>query len=369
MNFIYFSRLSTEKGFDLVIGTFLKLISTDQKHNLYIFGEGPQKSLLQKIPKNNLVDLSKKGNETILNFLPTQNQIIFCGQKDYLNLISKILKKNIDYTLIPSKLIETFGLTALESIQNGVPILSPNKGGLADFVLAEHEIELNSEAISQKIASLSPPTPELREQLFKQGQLYSPKNWLTNFQKIAPLSTKKILIVSDFKQKFGGTEQHFYSAKKLLQSKYQVQILSFNKKPNILNLLKSIYNLSASRKIQQTIDDFQPDFIWCHSTLRYIGPKGLKTIKESKVKTAITIHDLGYFCSHPSKAESLQDIQNQKTSLSYKLKNTLLLRRLNKIVSSFDFIVVPNKFLLQIVKSEYNKQPILLPHFSENSND
>jgi glycosyltransferase involved in cell wall biosynthesis len=44
------------------------------------------------------------------------------------------------YMLMPSRFLETFGLSALEAISYGVPVIGYAKGGLAQFLLSEHAI-------------------------------------------------------------------------------------------------------------------------------------------------------------------------------------------------------------------------------------
>jgi len=48
-------------------------------------------------------------------------------------VIEKYLS-NIDYCLMPSEFLETFGLSALNALAWGIPVIGYRKGGMEKFV-------------------------------------------------------------------------------------------------------------------------------------------------------------------------------------------------------------------------------------------
>ena len=107
--FLYFGRLSKEKGLEDFIKT-LKKIKKD--FLFYIVGEGPE--------KNNLTKLVDKLN---LN-----EKIKFLGYKNKETELSKIIS-NAQFVVIPSLCQENCSLSILESMAHGKIVLAPRLGG------------------------------------------------------------------------------------------------------------------------------------------------------------------------------------------------------------------------------------------------
>jgi glycosyltransferase involved in cell wall biosynthesis len=361
LNFIYFGRLTSEKGFDLFLKGAIESINQNLNHCFWIFGKGP---IPMPLNQNCFVDYSKHSNKQLSKIDSIPNKILYFGQRDFHKVIQPILATKIDYSIVPSRFIETFGLTALESISNAVPVIGPAKGGLAQFILPEHSIQLNQESLLDLVKNLKKPSLTLKNSLIKLSQKYSPTNWLSNVKKIIPKGGKKILLINDFKETIGGTETHILQIQHLLElSGYQVEVIAFPGQPSKINMLKAIFNIKTNQKITKKILEFNPDLIWCHSVSRYIGPLGLNTLKKSKAKKIITIHDLGLFSNQPSKLEQITDIPKQKKKLSFKLKQTLLNNRIIKQINSFDLVLVPSPFILPIIKNSIKTKIQILPHF------
>ena len=85
---------------------------------------------------------------------------------------------------------------------------------------------------------------------------------------------KKILIISNKYQLFGGTEQVVNNEIKLLKKQgYSVELLEFDNNEikqyglieKILFLIKSIYNYESKQIIIKKIKTFNPDFIHLHN--------------------------------------------------------------------------------------------------------
>lgn len=108
---IYLGRLSPEKGVDILLDAMANLPDLELK----IAGDGPQRDTLQTIKRERHL-----------------NQVEFLGltvgeQKWRLVREARAL-------VVPSVWYETFGLSALESLAVGTPVVASNIGGLADIV-------------------------------------------------------------------------------------------------------------------------------------------------------------------------------------------------------------------------------------------
>jgi len=97
---LYIGRLAPEKNIDKLI----KLFDTIKNYNLVIIGYGPEEERLKYLAKDN-------------------NNIIFIGKKNHTELPYYYQLAKAHITLSES---ETFGLTLLESLSCGTPIIYPN---------------------------------------------------------------------------------------------------------------------------------------------------------------------------------------------------------------------------------------------------
>lgn len=111
---VYYGRLSKEKGVDVAVRA-LKLL--DEKENLLIVGEGPE--------KENLVKLVEKLN---LN-----SRIRFVGFKSGQEL-ENVLQKAKAIT-IPSVWYENMPYTSIESMALGKIVIASEIGGMADLII------------------------------------------------------------------------------------------------------------------------------------------------------------------------------------------------------------------------------------------
>jgi len=105
LGLLYYGRLEREKGFDALLEAVKILQDEKVKFELFIFGKGSLESeLLPLIGKN----------------------VHFFGFQP-LSRIKQYLE-NIDYCLMPSEFLETFGLSALNALSWGIPVIGYKKG-------------------------------------------------------------------------------------------------------------------------------------------------------------------------------------------------------------------------------------------------
>lgn len=114
-NLLYFGRIEHEKGIDILIKAFANLLIEFPFLNLHIVGDGNYKSFSHKICKE----------------LGAENNIIFYGWKEK-NEIQKIMSR-CDLCLLPSR-IESFGLTIVEAMAGGIPVISTKAGAIPEII-------------------------------------------------------------------------------------------------------------------------------------------------------------------------------------------------------------------------------------------
>ncbi|HLD28613.1 MAG TPA: glycosyltransferase family 4 protein [Patescibacteria group bacterium] len=111
---LYFGRLDESKGIDTLIKA---LADTDDKSiMLKIVGSGPMENDLKSLIRD----------------LDLNSRIELLGQKDKAQLIEII--SDCMFTVVPSRVHETFGLSALESMACGKPVIATSAGALDELV-------------------------------------------------------------------------------------------------------------------------------------------------------------------------------------------------------------------------------------------
>ncbi|NCN25245.1 glycosyltransferase family 1 protein [Candidatus Falkowbacteria bacterium CG10_big_fil_rev_8_21_14_0_10_37_14] len=116
--FLFFGRLDTEKGVDLLLKAFKQ--AKQQKLKLKIVGSGPE--------RKNLTNLVKE--------LSLQNRVEFIGPK-HSDELNKIIRGA--YTVVvPSRWYEVFGLVNLEAAVLGKLVIAADIGGIPEVISNGH---------------------------------------------------------------------------------------------------------------------------------------------------------------------------------------------------------------------------------------
>ena len=106
LGLLFLGRLESEKGFDLIFDFIDQYPNKELPFELYVFGTGSyEKGLMQ---------LAERFKE-----------IHFFGRKP-LSEVERYLE-NIDYCLMPSRFLETFGLSAINVLKRGIPVIGYQK--------------------------------------------------------------------------------------------------------------------------------------------------------------------------------------------------------------------------------------------------
>ena len=173
--FLYFGRLSQEKGIDLAITA----LSLNSKLNLKIVGRGPAKASLELLAKD----------------LKVEDRIEFIGWQEGDELSHLITQAQA--VLIPSRWLENFPLNALESLSLGTPIIAANIGGLPEIVNHQNGIIIKSEdaqALAKAMNKIANDQAAWnREEIKASAEIFSPDKNLQSILSIyQELIDKKI---------------------------------------------------------------------------------------------------------------------------------------------------------------------------------
>lgn len=170
---LYAGRLSKEKGTDYLLKSMVKVVEEYPKAKLLIAGDGKE--------RKNLENLSKK--------LKLKKNVKFLGwlSKEKLNK----LYTNIDFLVAPSIWQEPFGLTAVEAMIYGRPVIAFNVSGLKEIVENNKNgflVEvLNTEKLSEKILELLKDEKKLKyfsKNARKKAELFSDERFYKEIKKL-----------------------------------------------------------------------------------------------------------------------------------------------------------------------------------------
>jgi len=113
--FLYFGRLSHEKGVELLIKSFSEIKEQLPDWQLKIVGNGPERNKLE-------------------NFAKGEKQIEFLGEKRGNSKELKQIIANANLIVIPSLWPENFPYSVLESFALSKPVIAAKNGGLTELI-------------------------------------------------------------------------------------------------------------------------------------------------------------------------------------------------------------------------------------------
>jgi glycosyltransferase involved in cell wall biosynthesis len=120
-NFISVGRLHSDKRIDLLIEAFYKVFKETKDVSLYIFGDGPDRKVLEKM---------------ICQF-KLEDKVFLMGLADR-GAIAKTMSHSNCFVL-PSRL-ETFGVAYIEAMAMGLPVIAAKSGGPEGFINEQNGI-------------------------------------------------------------------------------------------------------------------------------------------------------------------------------------------------------------------------------------
>ena len=359
---LFYWRLEKEKWFDQLVLALQELNKRKVDFEIFIFWKWSLESDLLKVHDKNIHFFWWKPLDEIKKYLP-----------------------NIDYCLMPSEFLETFGLSALNALSRWVPVIWYKKWWLEPFIFQECNLFLakwNTTAerivsIVEKLAKKTNPErikdkEELEWKIKKLLPEYTEDAWYERFCELVKLSSwtntcpaklgvkdlrwntkdssakasewqnkKKILIVSDFINKAWWIETYIHDVKNLLESRWHGVILWWSTLPSWFKwkwkkrfgLVLFPFNFWSSSSLKRILEEEKPDIIWFNSLLRWLGPNVVKTAwkwrnrDKSECKFWMMYHDFGYFYPFPSELYHIEDCKTPLTMKNfvsaYKWKNPI----------------------------------------------
>lgn len=356
IQFIFFGRVTKEKGIDLILDTFSRLTNEwIVNWHLDIYGDGP------------LANQCKESAEKNAN-------ITHHGWANMETIKEKL--QDMDYCLMTSTILETFWKSALEAIKEWVPSIWYKKGWQAQFIdetLAISDVYTLYDICKNLIVDHIHPD---KESIKKQFLPYTKEKRITKIEEIF-WENKKILHVSDFISKIGGIEAYLWESKDVLEKNWHtVNLFGSKRKPNLFWMFVALWNFPNYFKLKRQLKK-KYDIVRFHSILRWLWHTIISWLQKESTKVFM-IHDLWYFHPYPSKLYTTDDIPQfslrwflskwvsikEKVLIIFKFLSLSLIKK--KLTKQIDMWLVPSPFLGDILHNSRHipKEKIqLLPHF------
>jgi glycosyltransferase involved in cell wall biosynthesis len=179
--FLCLGRLTFEKGYDLALQAFEKLIKDYPNSELIIAGDG--------VERTNLIELAAK--------LGLSSHVRFTGSLNKEQCIEVLKEASI--VLIPSH-YESFGLVALEAGLFGRPVIASQVGGLPEIINVRTGLLIDancSEALYQSMRYLC-ADPERAVQMGKAAYQHIREKFLSNKMTSSYEALYDILLANEF---------------------------------------------------------------------------------------------------------------------------------------------------------------------------
>jgi hypothetical protein len=303
---IFVGRLAKEKGFDLILDFLIACKDTPfaEKIHCHIFGSGELQEEFEKI-------------------LPEMPFVTFHGfqPKEAIDYI----RQQADITLMPSTFLETFGLSALESLQLGVPVVGFAKGGIAPFLFPEYQLD-ETQSFTQQMMTLlqkigAHELPDRREDALAIAKQYTQEMWLTYFKKLLGKERWRILLVSDYICLQWGVEQYLHNVYHLLTDHgFEVELAGVVQPPSRskkwLYFLWSLGNGIFAWHLYHKKQQFQPDLIWRHGVQRVVGRLPLALVPRAP-QERVMYHETGLFHPFPAQVSNEEQLARAGTLGGY----------------------------------------------------
>lgn len=113
----------------------------------------------------------------------------------------------------------------------------------------------------------------------------------------------RIFVVHNFYQHAGGEDAVFYKEVEALSVAHDVKTFTCQNQrgaEGIRQFLSYPFNLSLSRKITQSIRDFQPDIVHIHNLHYGVGPWLIRSIHQLEIPVVMTLHNFRLLCPSAS---------------------------------------------------------------------
>ena len=294
---------------------------------------------------------------------------------------------------MPSQFLETFGLTACESLLLWVPVIGNKKGGLIPFIdnvldITHYKGNHDGEKLATLLQYLITNKIEKKDfsDFIQQTKtLYSKDARYRQIKYFLPLE-KEILLISDYiNYNGGGIETHIHDSITILKRHHHNTLVyghhaiqgKFARLTKLFIMALSLINVPSALRIKLFLKRRSVWLIWWHSISRTIGRLPLTVCNINN--QIITHHELWLFHPYPSKTYSLDQIPKARSLHSFiqagKPNNTL---QIIAIIGKYSLIwlihkqlkrkikthIVPSERMVSMVKQRHPQaQVVCIPHF------
>lgn len=306
IHILYASRLVEEKGVDILISLVEKISQSPYAPYVSwtICGDG--------IYERKIVELAQK-----------YSCVEYLGRVDRAELKKQYTRA--DYLFMPSRFLETFWLTALESLMCGTPVIGIRKGWLIPFIpevltIVESDPIISSYQILVGLIewSISPEIIDVSE--------YRLDAWKDRTKNLFP-DTKKLLIIHDYRELIGWAEYYIAFLQRLLpELGIDVWLVAYDGRTTPWKrrwmFIFSLFAFWRGMRVRRYLEDHRPDTIWMHSVLRYHGPWVLREVqkyvqKYPESKICLSHHDVGLIAAFPQSIILESQIPRDASLLSF----------------------------------------------------
>ncbi len=301
---LFASRLVYEKWVDILIQAIDQSLASDSPVEIiwHICADWPYKNeILQRV-----------------EWFP--GRVIYHGILDQCDLAS--LYREVDFLFMPSRFLETFGLTALESLACGTSVIGFSKGGLIPLIPPEYSLDTDSPVESFFTILQNSNTSE---RISKDLSLYSSVFWEKKLNHFF-LHDSRIMLLHDYVEKIGWAEYYVAFVEFSLQkSGYILSRYGYSGKTTpwkrrwmfVFSLFAFWRGISVSKLLMRE----KPDAIWMHSVQRYIWfwwvYAAMRYAKNTQAKVYLSHHDVGLIAAFPQDITEESDIPSDPSLQSF----------------------------------------------------
>jgi hypothetical protein len=287
------------------------------------------------------------------------------------------LYRESDFLFMPSRFLETFWLTTLESLACGTPVIGFQKGGLSSFI-PDH--------LALEPAHLMDSLLEILEKDIPTSlnvDKYASREWRTQLARIFA-QNDKIALLHDYREKIGGAEYYVDMVESTLSSlgknitRYSYEGTTSPLKRKFLFIF-SLLSFWRYFEVRSFLKYNYPDAIWMHSVIRYIGFWWLLATshyleKNKQVAAYISHHDIGFLAPFPQMVREESQIPTSFALWDFLFSASSVMRvvALGKWIYIWLYRKILPRKLTHIIFSPFmerhiqnhfpNDEVILLPH-------
>ncbi len=286
LHILFASRLVYEKWADILIEAIEKSFLGDFRREIiwHICSDWPYRgailTLTQKYPQ----------------------KVIYHGVLHQTSLAS--LYRDVDFLFMPSRFLETFGLTALESLACGTPVIWFSKGWLIPFIPPLYSLDPNVpiESLSKILQNV--PADHKK---WMGVTSYSQNIWKKSLRNYF-LGVSSVMILHDYHEKIWWAEYYVSQVESsLLQMGYAVSRYGYAGMTSLWKrrwmFILSIVAFWRGISVSNLLTKEKPEAIWMHSIQRYIWFWWVRAVmqyaKNAEVKVYLSHHDVWLMAAFP----------------------------------------------------------------------